>query len=291
MMGVYEAAILMLSLSLLGSADSFDDAYVMKYFSEQVGGLNVGCMFEHCLGDSISCLLNQGCRDAIVCDQKCLDKWNSDTSKEKFKVQNCTNVCAWTYVDKTYQYFIRCLASHDCMSFPPIPKTCRAPNIHPLKQLSVKDLQGEWWVVNGLHPVYDCYPCQKLYFTAINQTSWNYSTNYQVYQANGSLSLVFLQTVLFNNIPGSNITLVYDDIGLKHYETWWLIDKAEDSSFILMYYCGNTLQWNYEGALVLARNTTLSTTAYRQIAASYNQAVGLDTDSFCSTSTHLCPEK
>ena len=263
---------------------------IKEFFSEQVGSVDIACMFEHCLAESVSCLTNQGCRDAIICDQKCLNEWDSDTTKEKFHIQNCTNICAWTYVDKIYQTFIRCLTTHQCLTFPPIPKTCRAPNIHPLKQLSIKDLEGDWWVVKGLHPVYDCYPCQKLYFTAINENSWNYSTQYEVYLANGSLSLAYLQTVLSTNVPGSNISFIYDDIGLKHYETWWLIDKADDSSFILLYYCGNTLQWNYEGALVLARNTTLDEASYAQIATSYKQAVSLNTTEFCNTSTQLCPE-
>ena len=194
-------------------------------------------------------------------------------------------------MDNVYQIFLRCITSNQCLKFPPIANTCRAPNIHPLKQLSVKDLEGDWWVVKGLHPVYDCYPCQKIYFRAINETTWNYSSYYQVYLANGSLSLAYLQAMVSTNIPGSNMSFAYDDIGMKHYETWWLIDKADDSSYILLYYCGHTLQWNYEGAQVLARNTTLDEATYTHIANSYEQAVRLNITEFsCNTGTQNCPE-
>ena len=91
--------------------------------------------------------------------------------------------------------------------------------------------------------------------------------------------------------PGQNISFVYNDVGLYHYETWWLIDKADDGSYILMYYCGHTLQWYYEGALALARNRTLDEAAYADIASAYQKAVGLDTSQFCSTTTATsCPD-
>ena len=68
-----------------------------------------------------------------------------------------------------------------------------------------------------------------------------------------------------------NISFVYHDAGLVHNETWWLLDKANDGSFIAMYYCGNSLHWNYEGSLVLARNKTLSAQVYVNVTAAYQK--------------------
>ena len=284
--------LLMQTVYTYGAVDGVHNN-IKEFFSNNHGDIDIACMLEHCLTETASCVADRGCRDAIICDEKCMSEWDDDNTKEKFHIQNCTNICAWTNVDNMYQNYLRCVTNtaHQCIKFPPIPKTCRAPNIHPLKELSVKDLQGEWWVVKGLHPVYDCYPCQKIYFSAINATAWNYSSVYQVYQANGSLTLAYLQTVVPTNAPGSNLSFVYDDIGLLHYETWWLIDKADDSSYILLYYCGTTLEWNYEGAQVLARNTTLDAASYTQIATSFQQAVGLKLSEFsCNTGTQNCSE-
>ena len=62
-----------------------------------------------------------------------------------------------------------CITDNKCMSFPPIPNTCKGKNVHPLKSLSVKDIQGEWWALRGYHPVYDCFPCQHLSFEPMHE--------------------------------------------------------------------------------------------------------------------------
>ena len=78
---------------------------------------------------------------------------------------------------------------------------------------------------------------------------------------------------------------------MDHFETWWLLDKASDASYMTMYYCGNTLQWYYEGALVLARNQTLDKAAYANIATSFQKAVGLNLNDFCDVYTSKnCPD-
>ncbi len=180
-----------------------------------------------------------------------------------------------------------CLTDNKCIAFPPIPRTCKAPNIKPIKKLATKDFNGDWWVHRGYHKVYDCWPCQKLSFRKINTTAWLYSPEYETYLVNNSLLLVTDQHfVIPSSKPGGNISFIYHSVGLNHYETWWPINIAENGSWIQMYYCGNTGQWNYEGAMVLARNRTrLDTTQYDKISASYKTAVGLDLDDFCITDT------
>ena len=125
--------------------------------------------------------------------------------------------------------------------------------------------------------MYDCYPCQHLFISRLNATSWKYHLSSDPY-------------IMPNTTPGENISFVYHDLGLSHYETWWLVDAAEDMSYVLLYYCGNTLQWYYDGALVLSRNTTLPDTAYTAIAASYLKTSGLDFNKFCRTKSQECPD-
>ena len=251
--------------------------------------INIECVIEHCIKQSAGCLLDANCRSAISCAQKCMDKWNEDKTPEKFHVQNCTNDCSFTYADAAYEDFMGCVSGYQCIAFPPINNTCRA--VHPLKQLSFKDVPGDWWVLKGHHPVYDCYPCQRFELTPINETFWNYSALFQVYLINGSLKLWSLNVPIPSSPPGQKISFVYNYVGLYHHETWWLIDKAEDGSYALMYYCGHTLQWYYEGALVLGHNRALSNAAYANIASAFQQAVGLDTSKFCTPSTSTsCPD-
>ncbi len=290
------AAILLLALTSVQSRvpDSLEEdvkKLLTNSGSKVEPTINIACVLEHCTLQSASCLLSGDCRSVIGCAQTCMNQWDDDTTPEKFHVQNCTNKCAFTYNGEVYDKFMSCLSDHKCIAFPPIPNTCRAPNVHPLKSLSLKDIQGSWWVVKGYHPVYDCFPCQLIKFEPINATAWNYLPKYEVYLVNGSLLLVSQNVVMPYAQRGKNISFVYHNVGLEHFETWWLIDQADDRSYTLMYYCGNTLQWYYEGAMVLARNRTLSDEAYKKIAVSYKAAVGLNTADFCDTRASLsCPD-
>ena len=76
-------------------ADTLAPLEEIKAFFSNHGDFDVACMVEHCLSESVDCLINQKCRDAIICDEKCMNEWDSDTTPEKFHIQNCTNICAW----------------------------------------------------------------------------------------------------------------------------------------------------------------------------------------------------
>ena len=253
--------------------------------------MNVQCLAKHCLLQAGSCMKDQECRAAIQCAKKCMDEWDSDKTSEKVHVQNCTNICAFSYMGKPYKKFMECIGDNKCMSLSPIPSQCKAPgNITLLKKIPAIALNGSWWVVKGHHPVYDCYPCQHLFFKQINSTSWAYTPKYQVYLVNGSLGLSTDTYIFPNTTAGEKIHFLYRDVGLSHSETWWLIDEADDKSYVLLYYCGNTLEWYYDGALVLSREKTLSSSAYEKIATSYKKATGLDTGTFCNTRTNGCTD-
>ena len=289
-------ALLVLSFTLVipGYCYGFNLREFAKNLLKDVGiipSINVECLTLHCLPELGRCGLVKECRSAMACSVECFGLWEKDNTSEKYHVQNCTNICAFTYRVKEYESSMKCVSDHKCISFPPIPSQCVAPqNLTILKKLSVQDLKGSWWVMGGYHPVYDCYPCQHLTFSQINATAWTYLPKYQVYLENGSLALVDDSYIIPNTTPGENISFVYHDVGLSHYETWWLVDAAEDMSYILLYYCGGTLQWYYDGALILSRNTTLPDTAYTAIAASYAKSAGLDFNKFCKTKVQQCPD-
>ena len=250
--------------------------------------VSLACLTEHCLASMVECQANKICREGIACNAKCLENWDEDKTKEKFQVQNCSNICQFSYYDKTIDKFMSCVTKHNCISLPLIPNTCKTATVKPAKQLSVKDIEGDWWVVRGYHPVYDCYRCQHPHFQPINETSWEYAPTYVVPLINGSHEVISQKFAIPVAPAGENISFHYHDAGLLHYETWWLLDKADDGSFVTAYYCGNTMNWNYEGALVMARNTSLSDDAYTKIAASYKATVGLDFTEFCSDDVTSC---
>ena len=252
-------------------------------------GVNLECAVEHCLLQTEGCLANEDCRSSIGCTVKCIEEWESDKSSEKIKVQNCTSICQYSYSGEAYQNFMECIGDNKCISLPPIPSQCRGPNnVTLLKKLPTSALNGSWWATKGYNPVYDCYPCQHMLFKQISSTSWSLNPSYQVYLADGSMKLASNSYAIPDTAAGQMISFTYHEVGLNHDETWWLIDEADDKSYILVYYCGNALEWYYDGALVLSREKTLSSSAYEKIAESYKKATGLDTGTFCTIKTNQC---
>jgi len=179
---------------------------------------------------------------------------------------------------------LSCYANYGCISFPPIPRICLAnDSIVPMKQLTIKNLaepEGQaWWIVKGLNPDYDCYICQTMQLNQVNSTLWDYKVQYEVYLRDGSLKSITQHIPIPPN--SKNISFVIQYAGLKHSTTWWLLNEADDKSWIAMYYCGSSLQWNYEGAVVYARNHTLSNNSYQSISDTYKSVLGIDFSQFC----------
>lgn len=256
--------------------------------------VNEVCMATHCGVQSAACFANKACKNNIDCAAGCLAKWEQDKTPEKFHVQNCTAICTFSYTSKAYYNFMACMAAHNCMNLPSIPNTCKAPgNITILKEVPITEMDGAWWVVRGYHPVYDCYPCQNDHLSPHNSTAWIYNPHYQVYLANKSLGLID-QSGYINTQTTSKAgySIVFEDAGVGNVETWWVVDKADDDSYYLVYYCGYELQWYFEGAIVLSKNPVLSTSAVTAITESYKKAVGLDFKKFCSPRAgSSCPDQ
>jgi hypothetical protein len=272
-------------------------AFALDYgslFKDVLAGpsMNLECLAEHCLKEAGACALDKVCRASNICSAKCMNGWDTDNTTEKFHVQNCTSICAFTYKSKAYQDFIGCVGGHKCISLPPIPSQCRGPeNVTLLKKLSTQDLNGSWWVIKGMNPVYDSYPCQHLTFTRLSSQYWHFLPRYQVFLENGSLMLYADPYDKFPDAsPGESIAFQYGDAGMPHFEHWWLIDAADDKSYILNYYCGYVLDWHFEGALVFSREKDLPDSAASAIAESFSKSVGLDYSKFHSLNTHGCPD-
>ena len=255
--------------------------------------IDAACVALHCTVQSAACFADKMCSSNVGCASKCFGDWDKDKSEEKFLVQNCTNKCTFSYDSPAYEKFMNCLGTHKCMHLPPIPNTCKGPNnITILKQVDISELNGAWWVMRGHHLVYDCYPCQRNVFKPFNSTAMIYNPMYQVYLVNESLAFInqsgFLMT---KSTPQAGYPIIFDDAGFDNFETWWIIDKAADNSYYLIYYCGSVLQWYFEGAIIYSATPSLSDSAIPAITDSYKKATGLDFNTFCSPAVgSQCPD-
>ena len=219
------------------------------FLRDSAATINTTCVLSQFAKSAAGCIVDRGCREAIGCEQKCMEKWDSDTTPRKLTVQNCTNKCAFTYQTDAYVAFMTCNTDNKCLILDTIPDICKQ-NVKPLKQLSPADLKGNWYVLKGYHPVYDCYPNKCLEFSPMAQQagSMDCKATYQTYLVNDSLTQVSAETTVPSSSPGSPISFVINSLGSIGFK-WWLIDQADDKSYILVYYCGNWLQWGYTKVL------------------------------------------
>lgn len=282
-------SLILIVLAIHASAPAPAD-HVEDFYARVSPTVDKGCILKHCLVLSGRCEADKGCRKVNGCVKKCFDHWDDDTTSEKVHVQNCSSTCTYSYGSPTFFKFMQCAEEHKCIGLPSVPSQCRAPGkLTLLKKLSSDILIGTWWVVKGYHPVFDCYPCYHSEFKRMNATYMSYTPKYQAYLANGSLGLVESHFIFPNTTPGASIPL-REKLGVAENQTWWLIDAAQDNSYVLVYYCGNVLQWYYDGALVLAKGKTLSDFNMANIAASYSRALGLNSAQFCSVKNTVCPD-
>ena len=262
--------------------------------AEGASPVNAICVATHCGKQSAACFADSQCKQNIGCVSECLSKWDQDKTPEKFTVQNCTGICTFSYTSPAYTNFMTCLSVHKCMDLPSIPNTCKGPsNVTLLKEISISELKGAWWVVRGYHPVYDCYPCQNDVLMPNNATMWVYSPHYQVYLANGSLGLIEQSGFMdISTTPQAGYAIRFEDAGVSNVERWWIVDMAEDNSYYLVYYCGSLLQWYFEGAIVFSKTPVLSEDAVPAITESYKKSLGLDFKKFCSPKAGTgCPDQ
>ena len=96
----------------------------------------------------------------------CLAAWKVDTSDQKVKVQNCTNLCAYSSANDVFARTTTCIDQNKSLNLPAIPSTCKVPKMP--KNISLGDLAGTKWRLRGFNGAYDCYRCQKLSLSTTN---------------------------------------------------------------------------------------------------------------------------
>jgi len=255
--------------------------------SKSIIDVNLLCIYDHCFPELVACA-DPGCQKDLKCVGSCLANWDKDTTPGKSEILNCTTICQFTYFDDNVDNFLNCLVENSCISLPPVPSTC-VPSPKPVKQLSVVDLRGDWWVVRGYNPVQDCRPCMHQHFQSISETTFEDDLDEIVTLTDGTHKAISQKYDMPIESPGEGFTFQFDYAGGANNITWWVLDKADDGSYALVYYCGAALgNWNYVGGQVLARNTSLSPEAYAKITDSFESSVGLDLSEFCYNEVKDC---
>lgn len=120
------------------------------------------CLFVNCSKPAAACMLNSQCREAALCNYKCLNKTDSEA---------CNLLCELTYGYNSSQYrqLMQCMSDHGCLPKSPSDGKCLAGDTDTVKNLTdLSQVKGKWWILRGLNcgqpgwpAAFDYFPCQR----------------------------------------------------------------------------------------------------------------------------------
>eukprot|EP00475_Leptophrys_vorax_P009623 TRINITY_DN1636_c0_g1_i1.p1 TRINITY_DN1636_c0_g1~~TRINITY_DN1636_c0_g1_i1.p1 ORF type:complete len:279 (-),score=51.21 TRINITY_DN1636_c0_g1_i1:532-1368(-) len=250
----------------------------------QAQSIDYLCLIGHCGLQSVACGAETECRTCLNCIQGC--QKIPDNSTQKLALQNCTIGCLGAYSDDKYDAMMSCIDTNNCITLTPITVPCRT--VTNALTAPMTHLKGYWWVAFGLHPVYDCLPCQYLSFLPHPENNtWVYHTSYEIFGADGQYHHkeldVPVNASVAEDVTSTSVTFAYHSEGLNHEETWHVLetftDQASGADFALVYYCGGTRNWQYEGVLALSSKQS-NPTIPDEVTNAY-AALGIDSGDFC----------
>ena len=164
------------------------------------------------------------------------------------------------------------LQEQHCIELASLPESkddCGGAGEAPaLASLPLSSLAGVWYIVLGLNPIYDCFPCQVTFTTFLlfslyqvfsfgldKQGKDRVVMDYQVEREEGDI--VSKRVVEFieqkNNNEEGVLSLSGIQNGLMHEEEWRVLAENSDNGWMVASYCGAMTSWRYRGLVVLAR--------------------------------------
>ncbi|XP_051126657.1 uncharacterized protein LOC127248387 [Andrographis paniculata] len=222
------------------------------------GFSTLNCMVKNCGPQILNCLLDQNCRKALQCLNKC-----SPVD------QVCNYRCIASYESRELEEFSLCvLQKNNCLeldaSIPDKPQVSPMPKFQgeTLDFETAEDLfigwlgslDWSWRVVCGQNPAYDQFPCQyQLFYRGKAKGSFWYEPVFQVKTLDGDL--VWRRRkyrVRRGKIPGTFYFSVLDN-GVVSNEFWTIVDVCDDLSWGLFHYHGaaRVAGQAYTGAVVV----------------------------------------
>lgn len=219
------------------------------------------CVLEHCGLQLAECEANRVCRTWSNCCRNCNIK-DTDCQIRCGDLYKPTNESSEKIVS-----FSECtISEHHCI--PQTTKKCYKPREDSLvKNFSLSDMVGKWYITRGLNKLFDCFDCQVHTFRYNPKTSQvkplvgDLKYNVKV-DLNCSANCTYLPRQVFQNfsqdkqIPG-HLMNHNNSLAEMHYNDDWYILYAS-SSAVLVYYCGcNDASCGYSGAVLYSRQPSL----------------------------------
>jgi hypothetical protein len=232
--------------------------------------------------------------------------------------QSCATRCFAEFGSDSLNNWLSCtIEENECVK---VPKNNvidnSAENVGysaTVKKFDPSTLLGTWYKTVGLNPNYDLFDCQTNTFTASSGDSDN-SKNKELdmgiffrvnrppesgggFWENDLTEHMVVDAVDISantentNPTGRTMHTAGKMYGLEFSENWYIVGESDGSgdvpAFKLVAYKGHTLQGNYEGAFVYAKESVLPSKAVPAVRAAASKA-GLDFDKFTQID-NTCP--
>jgi len=256
---------------------------------------DVGCFINKCGDQTKQLFSNPRGIKGVSCLGRCKGE------------QSCATRCFAEFGSEDLDNWLSCtIEENECVK---VPKNVdnSAENVGystALKKFDPSSLIGKWYKTDGLNPNYDLFDCQTntFEFSDDTRTELDMGIFFRVprpddygggYWENSLTEHMIVDSMIPDvaNPTGRTMHTAGKMYGLKFTENWYILGESDGDKdippFKLVAYKGHTLQGNYEGAFVYAKEPILPSAAVPAVKDAAAKA-GIDFDKFTRID-NTCP--
>jgi hypothetical protein len=285
------------------AGDAKYDGFANYAKDNQMEQSDVSCFVKQCGDQTVALFSNPRGIKGVTCLGRCKGE------------QACATRCFAEFGSEPLNNWLSCaIEENECVKVPKNIIDNSAENVgYPgtLKQFDPSTLIGTWYKTDGLNPNYDLFDCQTNTFQAavpgkLDELDmdiffrvkrpiesgggfWENSlTEHMVVDAAATVGAAADD----NNPTGRTMHTSGSMYGLKFSENWYILGESDGAgeipAFKLVGYKGHTLQGNYEGAFVYAKEPVLPDAAKPAVRNAAARA-GLNFDEQFTSIDNICP--
>ncbi|XP_057477083.1 violaxanthin de-epoxidase, chloroplastic isoform X1 [Actinidia eriantha] len=243
------------------------------------------CLLKECRFELAKCIANPSCAANVACLQTCNNR--SDETECQIK---CGDLFENSVVDEFNECAVsrkKCVPQKSDIGDFPVPD----PTL-TVRNFSIKDFSGKWFITSGLNPTFDTFDCQLHEFHTesnklVGNISWRIGT-----PDGGFITRSTVQRFVQDpNHPG--ILYNHDNEYLHYQDDWYILSSKIENKpddYIFVYYRGRNDAWDgYGGAVVYTRSAVLPLSIVPELEKAA-QSVGRNFNEFIRTNNTCGPE-
>ena len=255
---------------------------------------DVGCFMNKCGDETKALFSNPRGIKGVSCLGRCKGE------------QSCATRCFAEFGSADLNNWLSCtIEENECVKVPKnIDNSAENAGYETtVKSFDPKTLIGTWYKTDGLNPNYDLFDCQTNTFQASNGDTSELdmgiffrvnrpATSGGGFWENALTEHMVVDAVNGNSDPSKRTMHTAGKMyGLQFTENWYILGESDGTGdvppFKLVAYKGHTLQGNYEGAFVYAKEPRLPAAAIPAVREAAAKS-GLDFDAFSRIDNTWC---